>query len=708
VLTSTIILVTGLALGAGATAPVAPDFEPGASGVGDPYFPLDGNGGYDVRHYRLDVTYNPGTDRLDGVVRIRARATQNLSHFNLDLDGLTVQRIRVRGSGATWDRAQGELTVHPKNGIRNGSVFRTVIAYGGVPQTIDEPGVGLSGFLHTDDGAVVVGEPHVAATWFPVNDHPTDKASYTFRVRVPAGLEAVANGALQGKRTVGSWTTWKWRAAEPMAPYLATIQVGRFALDKYRVGGIRYWDAIDPDLFEGIGQPYSGTQFAWSDMTEFDQTSYKRLSRSISVPVAGATLDFWVNRHTEQDWDFMFVEARTAGQQDWTTLPDLNGHTNQELGFSCPFWHSLHPFLAHYQTDNGDGTCSPTGSTGTWNAASGRSDGYEQWSVDLSPYAGKDAVVAISYASDDFVQGAGVVVDDVEVSTGAGSTSFEDDGDTFDGWTVIGAPPGSPPNPNDWVVATAADGPPSTGDHVTASLERQPEILDFLSDVFGRYPFSTSGGIVDDTQEIGFALETQTRPFYSPGFFEFGENTGVVVHELAHQWYGDSLAVARWKEIWLNEGFASYAEWLWEDEQGFATPQEIFDFFYGEIPADDPFWDLTIGDPGVEQLFDGAVYIRGAMTLQALRGEIGDADFLRILRRWATLNAGGNVSTEQFIRLAEDISGEQLDSLFDEWLYTTGKPTVHIPELARTATLPAEAIPPTTRPWFVGWLRHQR
>ena len=203
-------------------------------------------------------------------------------------------------------------------------------------------------------------------------------------------------------------------------------------------------------------------------------------------------------------------------------------------------------------------------------------DGYEQWQVDLSAFAGSDVEVSISYASDDFVQLPGVVVDDVDVSTGEGSTSFEDDGDTMDGWTVPGAPEGSAPNPNDWIVGTAADTPESARARSReASFARQPEIIAFESSVFGRYPWSASGGIVDDLDELGFALETQTRPIYAKGFFidtVFGDS--VIVHELAHQWYGDSLAVAAWQHIWLNEGFATYAEWLWAEREGFGTPQE--------------------------------------------------------------------------------------------------------------------------------------
>ena len=90
----------------------------------------------------------------------------------------------------------------------------------------------------------------MAATWYPVNDHPLDKASYSFRVTVPAGLQAVANGELRGVATKRGWSTWRWEAREPMASYLATASVGEWDLDAYRADGIRYWDALDPDLFD--------------------------------------------------------------------------------------------------------------------------------------------------------------------------------------------------------------------------------------------------------------------------------------------------------------------------------------------------------------------------------------------------------------------------------------------------------------------------
>ena len=453
-----------------------PTFVPGAPGLGDPYFPLDGNGGYDVGHYLLDVAYDPDTDVLSGVATIRAEATQNLSSFNLDLDGLTVRSVTVDGRRARWSRDEAELTVTPRHGLREGTRFTTVVRYDGTPQTLPNN----KGFFHTDDGVLVAGEPHSAATWFPVNDHPTDTAAYTFQITAPAGLEVVANGVLEQRRTRHGRTTWTWQAKDPMASYLTTMAIGQYEVRTHKDDGIRYWDAVDADLFTPF-KPRTGTQFAISGTAS---PSYKRLARTISVPAEGAELSFWITRDTESNWDFTFVEAHHVGQDDWTTLPDSRGHTTQNTGFSCPYWLDFHPFLAHYQADNGDGTCSPQGSTGEWWAADGEVRGAEQWTVDLSAYAGSEVEVSISYASDVVVQGPGLFVDDVTVSTGEGTTSFEDDGDTLDGWTVPGAPAGSAANPNDWSVGTAADSPATRGEVAVDALERGPQIIDFLSDVF--------------------------------------------------------------------------------------------------------------------------------------------------------------------------------------------------------------------------------
>ena len=411
------------------------------------------------------------------------------------------------------------------------------------------------------------------------------------------------------------------------------------------------------------------------------------------VPPGGATLSFWVNRDTELRWDHVMVEAHTAGQPDWTTLPDENGHTRTATGDSCPYWLGLHPFLRHYQTPrSGAQGCRSTGTTGTWHARSGRSGGWEQWEVDLGDFAGSTAVVAISYVSDDVVQGPGVYVDDIEVSTGPGSTSFEDDGNIMDGWQVAGPPAGSRPNVNNWIVGDVDAAPATRGEVIDSVLARQPEILDFLAGNFGDYPYPDVGAIIDDFPNLGFALENQTRPVYALDFFgDVEDGASVVVHELAHQWFGDHIAVRAWQHIWLNEGFATYAEWLWAQEEGGPTPQQQFNRAFNGFPANDSFWDLRIGNPGADSLFEFPVYLRGAMTLQALRAKVGTADFFQILQDWAAQPPPRLGTTTAFITLAEQVSGRQLDTLFRNWLFTSGRPPR--PEsLAETGAAPTTPL----------------
>lgn len=665
-----VALVVALSPVADAKAPA--QFSVGAPGVGDPYFPLDGNGGYGVDHYGLNLTYDPATDRLAGVATIEATATNNLSRFNLDFDGLTVRSIRVEGRRATWERDRGELIITPQNGLRKDDPFVVVVRYGGIPRTFRDA-LGVSGPTRTHDGVLVLGQPHGASTWFPANDHPIDKAIFTFEITVPEGLEAISNGVLEGSSTQGGRTTWRWRADDPMPTYLAAMAIGEFDVRAYETGGIRYWDAVDPLLLEPVATPRTGDQFAISQAANF---GYKRLSHTIDVPAEGAQLSFRVQRDTEPFYDFFFVEAHTVGEDDWTTLPDERGHTRRHR--PCPFLIEDHPFLEHYVTPSPNGSCDRSGTTGTWWGASGSSDGWERWVIDLSAWAGQSVEVSLTVASDFILRVHGVFVDDVVVSTGQGTTSFEADGDELDGWTVPGAPEGSPGNANDWIVGTEADTPPNWGEVASDSMERQDEFIAFASELFGDYPFEAFGAVVDEA-EIYYALEVQTRPIYSKYFFDDPvQGDSVFVHELAHQWFGDSVAVEKWRHIWLNEGFATYAEWLWSEHEGFATTQELFDENYSGIPEDDPFWALKIGNPGPRRLFDGAVYVRGAMTLQELRVTIGDEAFFELLRQWYATQAGGHGRTGEFVALAEEISGQELSKFFHAWLFTKSKPDLSV------------------------------
>jgi aminopeptidase N len=247
---------------ASASAAGAPTFTPGAEGVGDPYFPGLGNGGYEVEHYRLDLAYDPDFDQLDGTVVITANATQDLSRFNLDLSGMDVAKVAVNGRRASFTRRGTELIVTPRGGLRRGRPFRVAVTYGGVPKTIvGSPIVFGSpyGFVHTDDGAFVGGEPNGASTWFPANDHPSDKARYDYTITVPAGLGAVANGVLAGRHERAARfsrraaptraVTYRWHEDSPMTTYLTTIDIGRWNIRTGATpGGTPVYVAADPAL----------------------------------------------------------------------------------------------------------------------------------------------------------------------------------------------------------------------------------------------------------------------------------------------------------------------------------------------------------------------------------------------------------------------------------------------------------------------------
>lgn len=434
-------------------------FAPGAAGIGDPYFPLDGNGGYDVGHYDLNVRYDPLPGSIAGVATITSTATQNLSRFDLDFVGLTVRAITVNGAAATWTRTGQELVISPAAGLPKSKRFTTVVTYDGIVDPL-LTGSGGGGFARTLTGAVFAGEPHAASTWFPVNEHPLDRASYTVTANVPAGLTAVSNGVLAAQKSEGDRTVWTWDAKDDMASYLALLVIGDLDLRSYEADGVKYWDAVDKLLGPG---------------------------------------------------------------------------------------------------------------------------------------------------------------------------------------------------------------------YAAAGLARQPKVLQVLGELFGKYPFDIAGGVVH-AAGTGFALETQTRPVYSPKFFVDGGGEGVIVHELAHQWFGDDLPIAGWRNIWLNEGFASYAQWLFAEKTGGQSADAAFASAWLDTDGDPEFWKVRIGDPTPDNLFSSSVYTRGAMTLHQLRRVVGDATFFKIVKTWVAKHAGTNVRIEQFIATAQQVSGKDLKQFFDVWLFTGSQP----------------------------------
>jgi aminopeptidase N len=221
------------------------------------------------------------------------------------------------------------------------------------------------------------------------------------------------------------------------------------------------------------------------------------------------------------------------------------------------------------------------------------------------------------------------------------------------------------------VTTKVADGAPDR------SIARTVEVADYLESLFGPYPFDAYGGVVVADGRIRYALETQSRPVYSAAFFRQGDNTEVVAHELAHQWFGDSVSLAKWQDIWLNEGLATYAEWLWAEHIGSSTVQRTFEQKYATPHG--PLWRTPPGRPGTANLFGPSVYERGGMTVHALRVAVGDVAFFTILRTWAAEKKNGNATTAEFVALAERVSQKKLGKLFDAWLYGADRPAVPKP-----------------------------
>ena len=221
-------------------------------------------------------------------------------------------------------------------------------------------------------------------------------------------------------------------------------------------------------------------------------------------------------------------------------------------------------------------------------------------------------------------------------------------------------------------------------------FDRQAEMIDFLAQRFGPYPFEVYGAMVLETTDVAVALETQTLSTFGTQILGLGEE--VVIHELAHQWFGDSVSLRKWDDIWLNEGFATYTQWLWIEETRGPEFRDVriaesYDLISGRqfltgtdsesVAAAQAYRQFPpAGSPTADDIFNASVYLRGGLTLHALRLEVGDEDFFEIARTFQEQFAYGNADTDDFVATVASVTGRDLTGFLHAWLYDEAMPPI--------------------------------
>jgi aminopeptidase N len=419
----------------------------------DPDLLGHGNTGYRVSHYDLAVATKPATGRLSGRARLTVVASVPDAPLVFDLGPLRVERVLVDGRPVRWTHRGGKLRIRGRFLVD--TPFPVEIRYAGRPVPVRTRHWGEVGWDELADGVIVASQPVGAPSWFPCNDLVGAKATFRMEVTVPTAYTVVANGVLAGRVPGGSATTWTYTADEPMAPYLATVQIG----------------------------PYE---------------------RNLLSPGQILAVSRGLSRAAQHDFD------------------------------------------------------------------------------------------------------------------------------------------------------------------------RQPRMMRVFTELFGPYPFAEYAVVVTD-DELEVPVEAQGLSIFGANHVDGHRgHERLVAHELAHQWFGNSVGLADWQHIWLNEGFAAYAEWLWSERSG-GRPAAILAARSRSLLATMP-QNLRIGDPPARDMFDDRLYQRGALTLHTLRTLTGDSAFFALLREWTATHRHGTVVTADFVAIAERHAGRSLTAFFDQWLHQTALP----------------------------------